>query len=325
MRKILVVALTLGVSTMGLASCMNLGKQGVSSIMSALSGEVVEMSEIPLEQANYGEGIVSERPVGRVSGLKVSSAMKVEIYYADIPRLVITSPSAERAANLIVEERGGTLTIEEKKLPRKLDKVGVHRIQLYIPELKELKGSGAVGITIGDDFDASKLSVDLSGASMLSAEGLKVRDRLSVELSGASRTTLRGLRSGKLTLDLSGASHVNVSGSASDLEVEASGASHVALTELNSNKTSFDCSGASSVVASGSASKVEIELTGASKLDALELKCNSARIDLAGSSHATLSVRDKITYELSGASSLRYKGSPSLSGQVGGSSSIRSL
>lgn len=325
MRKILVVAVILGMKTIGLTSCVSLGREGISSIISTFTDGSIEMSDMIFDQTNYGEGIVSERPVGRVSGLEVSSAMKVEIYYADVPRLVITSPSAERAANLIVEERGGTLKIEEKKLPRKLEKAGVHRIQLYIPELKELEGSGAVAITLDDNFDVSDLSVDLSGASTLSAQGLKVRDRLTVELSGASRTTLNGLRSRKLALDLSGASHVTVSGLASDLEVEASGASHVTLTELNSNKASFDCSGASNVVAAGSASNIEVELAGASKLNASELESDKARVDLSGASHATLSVRDKIIYELGGMSSLRYKGAPSLSGQVGGSSSIRSL
>jgi hypothetical protein len=69
-------------------------------------------------------------------------------------------------------------------------------------------------------------------------------------------------------------------------------------------------SGASNAELSGSASRLVVSGSGASRLDSLQLQASDLVIELSGASEATVSVTGTISAVVSGASDLRYKGSP---------------
>jgi hypothetical protein len=122
-----------------------------------------------------------------------------------------------------------------------------------------------------------------SGSSRIHLQDRLAGDELRVELSGASR--LDGpVDLGSMTASLSGASDLELSGRARSVDASASGASHLMLQQL--------------------------------QVDALE-------VSLSGASNAEVSVRRTISASLSGASSLRYRGSPTFTRQdVSGGSSV---
>jgi len=122
-----------------------------------------------------------------------------------------------------------------------------------------------------------------SGSSRVRLQDRLAGDELRVELSGASR--LDGpVDLGSMTASLSGASDLELSGRAGSVNANASGASHLILQQL--------------------------------QVDALE-------VSLSGASNAEVSVRRTISASLSGASSLRYRGSPTFTRQdVSGGSSV---
>jgi hypothetical protein len=122
-----------------------------------------------------------------------------------------------------------------------------------------------------------------SGSSRVHLQDRLAADELRVELSGASR--LDGpVDSKSATAAVSGASQVELSGRAASLNASASGASHLLLQQL--------------------------------QVDALD-------VSLSGASNAEVSVRRTISASLSGASSLRYRGSPTFTKQdLSGSSSV---
>lgn len=122
-----------------------------------------------------------------------------------------------------------------------------------------------------------------SGSSRVHLQDRLAGEELRVELSGASR--LDGpVDSKSATAAVSGASEVELSGRAASLNASASGASHLLLQQL--------------------------------QVDALE-------VSLSGASNADVSVRRSISASLSGASSLRYRGSPTFTRQdVSGGSSV---
>jgi hypothetical protein len=122
-----------------------------------------------------------------------------------------------------------------------------------------------------------------SGSSRVHLQNRLAADELRVELSGASR--LDGpVDSKSATAAVSGASQVELSGRAASLNASASGASHLLLQQL--------------------------------QVDALD-------VSLSGASNAEVSVRRTISASLSGASSLRYRGSPTFTKQdLSGSSSV---
>jgi DUF4097 and DUF4098 domain-containing protein YvlB len=128
-----------------------------------------------------------------------------------------------------------------------------------------------------------------------------------MDASGASSISLAdGIEAGKLSVTLSGASRLDGRIKTSDGRLEASGTSRARLT--------------------GSATSLDVTESGASGLEAEDLTVASLVIDLSGASSAAVTVTDTISADLSGASQLRYGGSPQFSRkQISGASSITGL
>jgi hypothetical protein len=126
--------------------------------------------------------------------------------------------------------------------------------------------------------------LDLSGASRTTLAGFNSDTSLKSEVSGAS--TLRGdLICGDASFNVSGASKVNLRGSAQDLKVEASGASTVDLSNFASQNTVVNASGASKVVVAASGS-LDVEASGASTVrytgEPATLKTNASGASTVG-------------------------------------------
>lgn len=111
------------------------------------------------------------------------------------------------------------------------------------------------------------------------------------DLSGASSVVLNNaLNASQFTLDLSGASNFQ-------------GEVHVTSTDI-------DLSGASDAYLKGTSSDAFIESSGASTINEYEFEIGTLDISLSGASTAFLTILDSMSVELSGASTLNYKGEP---------------
>ena len=112
----------------------------------------------------------------------------------------------------------------------------------------------------------------LSGAARAELSGFAVAHAVNFDLSGASHLA-GAINTGSLNCQLSGASHLQLSGSGDDLVAHASGASNLQLGDF---------------------------------------VCEDADIDFSGASRGTVNVQGTLDARLSGASSLSYKGNPTL-------------
>lgn len=166
-------------------------------------------------------------------------------------------------------------------------------------------------------------------------------DRVDV---GVSNDTLRlGLKSGTSVRDatlradviarslsgiqMTGASTVQLSGefAIDALEATLSGASEIDGS-LRCRSAGVRLSGASNARLTGSVEMLVFEASGASGLNAEQLQVDDLTIQLSGASSASVSVSDTISAEVSGASSLRYRGDPRFTRKdVSGGSSIEPL
>lgn len=82
-------------------------------------------------------------------------------------------------------------------------------------------------------------------------------------------------------------------------------------------------SGAATLALSGLAGQVDLSGTGASRLLLADLAVRDLDVDLSGTSHATVTVSDTLAAETSGASELRYRGTPDITReQTSGVSSV---
>lgn len=97
---------------------------------------------------------------------------------------------------------------------------------------------------------------------------------------------------------------------ADKFELKTSGASEVKLG-INAKLLISKFSGASEVKLKGKVDTHALEMTGASELEALDLEASKYAIQSKGASDCKIFVKDELAVSGSGASSIKYKGSPS--------------
>jgi hypothetical protein len=137
-------------------------------------------------------------------------------------------------------------------------------------------------------------------------------DLQGLNLSGACQGNVRGFKSSHdFKLSLSGASDLDMDMEMGNFESEISGASKL-KGSLKASSSSIELSGASEVRLSGSGGNIIVDGSGASQAELTDFTVNDADIELSGASHASLDINGKIDVSLSGASSLRYGGNPTL-------------
>ncbi|MCH2225990.1 MAG: DUF2807 domain-containing protein [Crocinitomicaceae bacterium] len=133
---------------------------------------------------------------------------------------------------------------------------------------------------------------------------IKMKKLDGVRISGASSITLNDNYQGeKLDINLSGAGFFEGS--------------------VDLASTSIEMSGAGNAKLKGKVKRANVELSGASSLSASKLTTDNLSIDLSGASNAKIDVKSNLNATASGASSLSYSGSPTVSKKnASGTSSI---
>jgi hypothetical protein len=126
---------------------------------------------------------------------------------------------------------------------------------------------------------------------------------VQVNFSGASKSTISGFEGlESLRLSLSGASRSQVDVDADALDLSISGASELTLH--------------------GSGSDLQANASGASELKAFDYEVATAYVNASGASKCRVSVSAQLRAVASGASTIVYRGTPSVDGDSSGGSSI---
>lgn len=178
----------------------------------------------------------------------------------------------------------------------------VMRLTVYLPEIRSLKGSGAVTITSEDQFTTESIKINLSGATSLKSFSIKA-GTANIDCSGASKGTLR-VEAGRLNAEASGASNLKLTVASGYADISASGASDITVT--------------------GSSGEAKLDASGASTLRAIGLQTKKAAARSSSASSATVWATEELNANASGASSVRFKGNPViLKSQSNGASSVK--
>ncbi|MDV2988760.1 MAG: DUF2807 domain-containing protein [Dehalogenimonas sp.] len=153
-------------------------------------------------------------------------------------------------------------------------------------------------ITMPDLF-----SVDVSGASSATVSGFSYSHALTLKASGASSVELADMQSGELELLISGASRITGS--------------------INSGNGSFNISGVSTLEISGSGGNLVVTGSSVSSVILREFIAGNISVSYSGATSGSVNANGELDVLLSGASSLRYFGNPTLGDvNVSGGSSI---
>ena len=201
--------------------------------------------------------------------IEAGYAFDVDITRADsyLVRITIDDNLYE---SLDISKQGDTLRIGLKPNYNYMNIT--RKATINLPDLEKLGLSGASRAKVGSGFSSSHaVDFDLSGASNADISSMKAGNT-DFELSGASKAS-GSIEMADGRFHLSGASSLELEGSANDIDIGASGASHVRLSDF-------------SVV--------------------------DAEVNLSGASDATINASGRLDGDLSGASKLHYMGNPTL-------------
>jgi len=260
------------------------------------------------------------------SGITASSIFDIELTKSGVESVVVI---ADKEVMQYVEAKVVmgqlNLNLNTYSMPRSMKK-DLKSIKVKINmkrELSWLSLSGASDLVSSSSFKPATFKGQVSGASSVS--GLDIEcESAKISLSGASDISLKG----KVNLaeyEISGACTAIINQDITNLSVECSGASTMNLTGRVINLEA-EISGAAGLKLKGTGDNMEVEVTGASKLNAIEFIVNDADIDISGVSKAVVNVQKSLEAEVSGGSSIEYKGSPVINkASVNSISSIRKI
>ena len=163
----------------------------------------------------------------------------------------------------------------------------IPKVKVEMPELRELR---------------------VSGASRGSVSGFVSPHDFKLKLSGASRLT-GDITSGNAEFDVAGAGKIELASSVKALKLKMVGASEF-RGSIKADSGEIEVLGASRMRVSGTMGDAVIRVGGASHLEMGDFTVHNANIKLAGASHCILNVAGKLDAELAGASGLTYGGNP---------------
>jgi hypothetical protein len=177
------------------------------------------------------------------------------------------------------------------------------KASITLPELRELRISGASHGETGDFTTTHDFSVDLAGASGLRLGNISVGN-VDFRIQGASNIEFKKVKGAKSSVDIQGASRARG-------EFELSG------------DVRLDVQGASRVELSGTAYDAVIDIKGASQAKLENFTVHNAKVKVAGASSAVVKADGRLDIDATGASNVRWVGNPTM-GDVrsGGASTL---
>ena len=181
----------------------------------------------------------------------------------------------------------------------------------------KVEQSNTYGIQVrGDRRNVDDLEVYKSGSTLI----VKFEDNNNRKHQTYITITMPRLEA----VNFSGACVSKVTGFQSDDDIEfiLSGAS-VAQLDADYDEVNVSLSGASSLAMSGAGDQIHADVSGASVLTAFDYLVREADITVAGASSGKINVDEQLRAKASGASSLLYRGNPSVTSEVSGASVVQ--
>jgi hypothetical protein len=162
-------------------------------------------------------------------------------------------------------------------------------------------------LTIGLKLEQGTLSLSLKAE-------IQLPELYELQLDGAARGKIQGFNSShEFTLLLSGASSAEIADtSVGDVEIEISAAGRLSGSMTANGEARFTLSAASTATLGGKANNLLIDASAASHLELSDFTVHNARVNISGASQAKINLDGRLDAYLSGASTLLYRGEPTL-------------
>jgi hypothetical protein len=242
---------------------------------------------------------------GTIKGIIVEGAWKVNVFQDDNNNSAYIEYSAFLDNRIVAEARGDGYLYLKSKFHGNIKRDDLEAT-IVVSNLKLIKAAGASDIVMNGDYHNPYCEIELKGASKLHRFS-SFGERLDIELTGASE--INGL-------DYTG--HF--------VEMELEGASSIKNGRCYADIANLELAGASKCKMGGDTQSITMLGNGVSSFYMLNMSTQFLDVRLNGSSDAEITVYERVTGKLSGASELKYRGHPDISGvQLVGASKIKQI
>jgi hypothetical protein len=223
---------------------------------------IISFSLVANAQKVVNDANAEPRAVNSFHAIHISNAFEVILSQDAQEGLAVSANNKEDLSGIKTSVDNGVLKIwfDQKGWWPKNRKLKAY---IAIKNVDEIKAGGASNIKVDGSISSTALKLDFSGASDLKGK-LNVNGLLDIHISGASDVEINGTAD-EVKIDASGASDVKAYDfTTTNCSVDASGASSIKITV--NKELAAKLSGASSVNYKGSAMIRDIKTSGASSI-----------------------------------------------------------
>lgn len=260
--------------------------------------------------AAFAQTTTKNYKLGNITGIEAGYTYKINITKGNSDKIEVICP--DYLAQYLDIKSFNNVAYFKVQLPRNFRHPRNSSSQeiivnMQMQSINSIDLSGASSLTAQGNFNTDNMTYNLSGAS--SAKNLNISGKyLKVECSGASSLTQAG-DFGKMDMDCSGASKLTINGNINEISGEASGATQFNY-KGNSTNLNIETSGASKVTLQGKAQVIKLGCSGASYINAKDMIAENATVGASGASKVSVFATEILRADASSSSIVSYYGNP---------------
>lgn len=254
-----------------------------------------------------GQTVKKDFDLKGFTGIELGNEFRATVQKSDSYKVSV-EVSEDLVPFLDVRVSKGDLIIELRNAPTRLTLLKSNAMIAIIsmPDLRSVTLNGASKITVADSFDLGDNGFALATAGTSEVRQMEIHAKnASLNLSGASRVNLNG---DFVTVNIQsvGTSRLDMNANADDLTVKSSGA---AVSEIDGTFDTLDLEigGTANATLKGEGEEMNVNASSAGSVDALRMPVATATVRLSGAGVCKAYVKEALEVQCTGASTCSYK------------------
>ncbi|MBR6176460.1 MAG: DUF2807 domain-containing protein [Bacteroidales bacterium] len=229
--------------------------------------------------------ITVERTVAKFDRIKVAGPVELIIVTGKEQKVTITCDSKNLHA-VETTVHNGELNIAVTGVIKLKNISESYKVEVWVEDLKQLTAAGLSNVIFPEKTVVENFSITSSGVSKTTFADLEASGRLSVEINGASRIDING-QANRAIFEGTGACNISFTGKATSISLEISGAGKSTIA-AETEQLDIEASGACKVTLSGSTKSLRLEASGATSVKSEKFKADNRQVSFSGAAKITI-------------------------------------
>ncbi len=227
--------------------------------------------------------------INRVKEVNVNGSIDVEIFYSEIPGVVVTAQ--ENITDLISVKVVGDVAKIDYKSNVNVKPTDVTKVTLYMEDIQNVTVNGSGDVFYGGGFPVlQKLELKTDGSGDIIAHDIAC-DKLTIDIQGSGEMDIENVRCYELFTTVRGSG---------DVEVE-----YIDCAKINTF-----IKGSGDVKYNGYCDDHIIRVQGSGNLEAYNLNTIFTQVDVMGSGNSYIWVNERLNVYINGSGNVYYRGEP---------------